>query len=54
MLVDSAYGYLTIDAIAEECGFSNKVSFYKAFKRMHRMSPKEFKETQDSSKSIAP
>ncbi len=54
MLIDPAYGYLTIDAIAEECGFSNKVSFYKAFKRTHHMSPKEYKETQNSSKSIVP
>lgn len=54
MLVDTAYSYFTIDAIAEECGFSNKVSFYKAFKRTHQMSPKEYKETQDSSKSVAP
>ena len=39
---------LTIDAIAVECGFSNKVSFYKAFKKMHDVSPKEFKELQNS------
>lgn len=54
MLVDPAYSYLTIDAIAEECGFSNKVSFYKAFKRTHHMSPKEYKEIQNSLKSIVP
>lgn len=43
LLIDNKYNHYTIDAIAEECGFSNKVSFYKAFKKIHQLSPKEFK-----------
>jgi AraC-like DNA-binding protein len=43
LLLDPSYNYLTIDAIAEESGFSNKVTFYKAFRRVHPFSPKEFK-----------
>lgn len=45
LLVDKHFSHYTIDAIAEECGFSNKVSFYKAFKKIHGKSPKEFKAT---------
>ncbi|MBV6641520.1 MAG: AraC family transcriptional regulator [Cyclobacteriaceae bacterium] len=37
---------ITIDAIAELSGFSNKVSFYKAFKKIHAISPKEFIEAK--------
>ncbi len=33
---------ITIDAIAELSGFSNKVSFYKAFRKVHTISPKEY------------
>ncbi|MEO9477313.1 MAG: AraC family transcriptional regulator [Cyclobacteriaceae bacterium] len=43
LLVDGRFSHYTIDAIAEECGFSNKVSFYKAFKKIHNLSPKEYK-----------
>ncbi|MFY0600180.1 MAG: AraC family transcriptional regulator [Cyclobacteriaceae bacterium] len=43
LLMDQYFSNYTIDAIAEECGFSNKVSFYKAFKKIHGMSPKEYK-----------
>lgn len=43
MLRDPQFDYLTIDAIAEESGFSNKVTFYKAFRRIHPFSPREFK-----------
>lgn len=40
--------HYTIEAIADECGFSNKVSFYQAFKSNTGMSPKEFKALKQS------
>ncbi len=43
LMGDSAYSHFTIDAIGLESGFSNKVSFYKAFKRVHLMSPSAWK-----------
>ncbi len=38
------FSYYTIDAIAEESGFSNKVSFYKAFKRIETVSPSKYRQ----------
>ena len=38
--------HITIDAIAELSGFSNKVSFYKAFRRINIISPKEYIEVK--------
>lgn len=32
----------TIDALATECGFANRVSFYRAFKQQKGVSPTEF------------
>ncbi len=43
MLKDTYYDNYTMDGIAELCGFSNKVSFYKAFKKVTGMSPMEYK-----------
>ncbi|XOV92949.1 MAG: helix-turn-helix domain-containing protein [Bacteroidota bacterium] len=45
-LLIEQYQNFTIDAIAELSGFSNKVSFYKAFKKIHSISPKEYIEAQ--------
>lgn len=45
MLMDSAYGHYTIDAVAEMVGFSNKVSFYKAFKKVTGKSPTDFRKS---------
>ncbi len=42
MMLSGKYSHYTIEAIADECGFSNKVSFYNAFKSQVGMSPKEF------------
>ncbi len=36
--------YLTIDAIAEQCGFKSRATFYRVFKAELNMTPKEFVE----------
>jgi len=38
------FSFYTIDAIAEESGFSNKVSFYKAFKRIEGVAPSIYRQ----------
>ncbi|MFY0686600.1 MAG: AraC family transcriptional regulator [Cyclobacteriaceae bacterium] len=43
MLQDESYDHWTIDGIAESVGFSNKVSFYRSFKKIVGCSPNEFK-----------
>lgn len=43
LLVGGKFDHYTIEAIAEECGFSNKVSFYNAFKSDTGMSPTQFR-----------
>ncbi|WP_299211538.1 helix-turn-helix domain-containing protein [uncultured Aquimarina sp.] len=42
MLRSGALNKLSVQAIGEECGFSSKTSFYRAFKKMTRMTPTEF------------
>ncbi|REE02091.1 helix-turn-helix domain-containing protein [Marinoscillum furvescens] len=43
LLTDDSHSHFTVDAIAEMVGFANKVSFYKAFKRVTGTSPTEFR-----------
>lgn len=43
LILSGKFDHYTIEAIAEESGFSNKVSFYQAFKHNTGMSPKEFR-----------
>ncbi len=43
MISSGKYDHYTIEAIADESGFSNKVSFYQAFKSNQGISPTEFK-----------
>lgn len=43
LLTGGKFDHYTIEAIADECGFSNKVSFYNAFKSDTGMSPTEFR-----------
>ncbi len=43
LLTGGKFDHYTIEAIAEECGFSNKVSFYNAFKSETGMSPTQFR-----------
>lgn len=41
-----AYRHLTIEAIGEEVGFSNKVSFYKHFRKLYGMAPGAFQRSR--------
>ena len=43
LILSDSHSHYTIDAIAEEAGFANKVSFYKAFKRVKGISPIEYR-----------
>lgn len=43
LILSDTHSHYTIDAIAEEAGFANKVSFYKAFKRIKGISPSEYR-----------
>ncbi len=43
LLIGGNYDHYTIEAIADESGFSNKVSFYNAFKSETGMSPTQFR-----------
>ena len=46
LLTGGEFDHYTIEAIAEESGFSNKVSFYNAFKSQVGMSPSEYKRSK--------
>ena len=43
ILINGKFDHYTIEAIAEEAGFSNKVSFYNAFKSETGMSPTQYR-----------
>lgn len=43
LLSDQKHDHLSIDGIAEECGFANRVSFYRSFKKETGISPSNFK-----------
>ena len=43
LLTSGKFDHYTLEAIADESGFSNKVSFNQAFKTQMRMSPSEFR-----------
>jgi AraC-like DNA-binding protein len=42
-LTDPAYENLTIDALAEECGFKSKSTFYQSFKKHTGKTPTQYK-----------
>ena len=48
LLTGGNFDHYTIEAIADECGFSNKVSFYNAFKSETGMSPTQFRALKQS------
>jgi len=45
LLNDTSFNHYTVDAIAEMVGFANKVSFYKAFKKVTGQSPTDFRKS---------
>lgn len=42
MMASGKFRHYTIEAIADECGFANKVSFYNAFRSIEGMAPREY------------
>lgn len=46
MLKDPTYKKYKIEAIAFECGFNNKVSFYKAFAKFTNVTPAKFRKSK--------
>ncbi|MEP0985519.1 AraC family transcriptional regulator [Ekhidna sp.] len=48
LLIGGNFDHYTIEAIADESGFSNKVSFYNAFKSDTGMSPTQFRAVKQS------
>ncbi len=46
LLHNSEYDNLTLDAIAEMCGFRNRITFYRVFKKSEGISPSEYKSSQ--------
>ena len=45
LLKSSEYQHLKIEAIAEESGFNNKVTFYKAFSKFENTTPSKFRKS---------
>lgn len=41
----------TIDALAEECGFCNRITFYRVFKRIKGVAPTEFMVTESAERN---
>ena len=48
LLTNSDYDHYKVEAIAIESGFNNKVTFYKAFTKIHGMTPSEFRRTRSN------
>ena len=42
-LQDNTFAHLTIDALAEECGFKSKSTFYQSFKKITGQTPTQYK-----------
>ncbi|MCB0376477.1 MAG: AraC family transcriptional regulator, partial [Sinomicrobium sp.] len=41
-LICGKYGHLTLYGIALQCGFKNKSTFYKVFKEVAHLTPRQF------------
>lgn len=48
LLVRKDLQQLTIEAIGEQCGFNNRVSFHNAFKKIYNLSPSEYQNSRYS------
>ncbi len=48
-----SFDHYTMMGIANEAGFKSKSTFYKAFKDLHRMTPKEYLEKNQSQTALA-
>ena len=46
LLVDQEFDNYKIEAIGYECGFNNKVTFYKAFSKFEGITPAMYKKKQ--------
>jgi len=44
-LQDNTFSHLTIDALAEECGFKSKSTFYQSFKKLTGQTPIQYKKS---------
>lgn len=42
-LQDNTFAHLTIDALADECGFKSKSTFYQSFKKLTGQTPTQYK-----------
>lgn len=51
IMSDKKSDVISIDAIALEVGFSNRISFYQSFKKMTGLSPSEFRTNRSSDES---
>lgn len=47
-LVEGAHEYLTLFGVAQQCGFKNKSTFYKVFKDITGLTPKDYLENLNS------
>ena len=45
MLTDRRYKHLTVQEIAQACGFRNRQTFYAAFFRTYQQSPRDYQRT---------
>ncbi len=52
-LAEEAHHSLTFFGIAQQCGFKNKSTFYKVFKDVTGMTPKQYTEVRSDERSVA-
>lgn len=52
ILSDKRSDVISIDAIALEVGFNNRISFYQAFKKLTGLSPSEFRNNKNSASDV--
>lgn len=52
-IADETYQNLTLFGIALQCGFKNKSTFYKVFKEVTGVTPREFLKTQKGARKVS-